>query len=92
MCQTDSNGAHCGMHDRVMANYSEACRRRLQLWLGAEVSVERRGNELVVSHGEKTVRLGFVFSQCSWWMEYQGDRRAGSFDRLTKGLRQIFTS
>ena len=92
MCQTVSNGAHGRMHDRLMASYSEACRRRLQLWLGDEVSVEREGLELIGRYRGGVVRLGFVPSQCTWWMEFEGERQTGTFDRLTKSLRQIFTA
>lgn len=80
------------MHERLMSNYGDLCRRRLQLWLRDEVSVERQASELLVRYRGREVRLGFVFSQCTWWMEFQDERQTGSFDRLTKGLRQIFTA
>ena len=76
----------------VMKNHLAACRKRLKLWVSDEIVVNALGPlEIAVSHAGRRVVLGFVPVRCQWWLEYSGERVEGSFDRVTKQVRQIMT-
>ncbi|HIB69908.1 MAG TPA: hypothetical protein EYO33_33740 [Phycisphaerales bacterium] len=81
------------MQSRVFENYKDVLRKRLRLWLSDEVEVSTSAlSELRVRYGERSAELGFIPSQCLWWMAHGDCRTVGNFDRLSKNLRRFLTS
>jgi hypothetical protein len=79
--------------ERLMRNYVQACRRRLALWVSPNVEVELAdGCSMEIRLGERKARLEFEPRTCDWTLEVSGEHLCGNFDRMTKRLRQTFTS
>ena len=81
------------LQSRVFENYMDVLQRRLRLWIsdGVEV-VSSAPSELEVRYQKTRVKLGFIPSQCEWWMSYGENRTEGNFDRLSKNLRRLLTT
>jgi hypothetical protein len=76
----------------VFQNYFEACCSRFRLWLGNDAVVEEQSpHELRIHHADKVVILGFIPHSCRWWLEVEGERVWGNFDKLTKQARRVLT-
>lgn len=81
------------LNDRLMENFVEVTRRRVALWFPAVTMPVQRVEETVIEvlFDGYAARLCFDPRQCRWELQTEEERSSGSFDRVTKRLRQLLT-
>lgn len=78
---------------RLMENYQRCLRQRLELWFGdsAELLWSTGETGFEVRLGERRAVMKFQSEVCQWRLESADSHAWGSFDRVSKRLRQIFS-
>lgn len=90
-CETSLDGR--GAVERLLDNYQECLELRLSLWFDAKVTVERSApTTLLATWGNRSATLEFSPRTCRWLLSCGPVRADGSFDRVSKRLRQAFSA
>lgn len=75
-----------------MEHYSQCLARRMKHWLRQDVEVsQREGDWLEVGYSGCLLQIRFCARSCSWSLVQGEFKMIGSFDRVTKKMRQILT-
>lgn len=75
-----------------MKHYSQCLERRVRLWFKQEVKVRQRGGDtLEVENSGYLIHVRFCARSCSWSLLQDEFKMVGSFDRVTKKMRQILS-
>lgn len=82
---------HCSS-PRVFALYQACLTDRMRWWFDDEVRIEvYRSDTLKVTYRHEEAYLTFLVQRCQWSLLYLEETFTGSFDRITKKLRQFFS-
>lgn len=79
---------------RILENYRNCLVLRLELWFGPGTEVLRESSTQSLSvqrEGHPPAVLRFIPSRCQWTLTCGALIQEGSFDRLSKRLRQLFS-
>lgn len=75
-----------------MKHYSQCLERRMRLWLKQDVEVSQaEGDRLEVRCSGCLLQIRFCAKSCRWSLVQGEFKMMGSFDRVTKKMRQILT-
>ncbi len=78
--------------ERLLHHYRSCLQVRLRHWFGEEVDVvSLRPGEFSISHQEQTASLRFEADRCRWTLLLPKGAQEGSFDKMSKRMRQYFS-
>lgn len=78
---------------RLIENYRRCLEERLEVWFGggARLQWDPGQTVFVARLDQRTARLQFLPELCQWRLQSGETSTLGSFDRVSKRLRQIFS-
>ena len=78
--------------ERLLQHYHSCLRERFDLWFGENtVTAERVGTTWVLGFQQRTAGLSFLPERCCWTIHADGKTSQGTFDKMSKKIRQYFS-